>query len=144
MFLPLALIGGGEGGHDHGEFAFAPREAGGFIHQAVADAGGGGLVDEKGAGVGDGIGVERDDFDALLLGFAERGRDALFVFGGHGDDVDAEGDPVLHDFVLFGGVGIGGAVEEQLDTEFLGGFVGARFDRDEISVALGFWEHRDD
>ena len=26
----------------------------------------------------------------------------------------------------------------------LGGFVGARFDRDEIGVALGFWEHRDD
>ena len=36
------------------------------------------------------------------------------------------------------------ALEEQLDAEFLGGFVGARFDRDEIGVALGFWEHRDD
>jgi acyl carrier protein len=56
--------------------------------QALADALGGGLVDEEGTRVGHGVGVVGEDLDALLLGFAEGGGNALFVFGGDGDDVD--------------------------------------------------------
>ena len=102
------------------------------------------MVDEKRTRVGHGIGVVGEDFDALLLGFAEGGGDPLLVFRGDGDDVYAECDPVFHNLVLFGGIGIRGAVKEELDAELLRGFIGARFAGDEVGVALGFGEHRDD
>ena len=48
VLLPFALVGRGEGGDDHGELTFAVGQAGGFIHETLADAfGRGGDIDFK-------------------------------------------------------------------------------------------------
>ena len=77
----------------------------------------------------------------MLLGFAQCGGNALFVFRGNRDDIDAERDPIFDDFILFGRITVGGAIKESLKTQFLGRAVGAMFARDEVRVALGFRHH---
>ena len=42
---------------------------------------------------------------------------AVAVFDGDRDHIDAAGDPGFDDFILLGGIGIGGAVPEQLDAQ---------------------------
>lgn len=143
IFHPLALVAGSQGGGDDGKLALLAAQPRGFIHQAVGDAFGRGLIDKKGTRVGQCIGVESDYLDALLLRFAQGGGNAFLVFSRDRDDVHAEGNPVFNDFILLGCVGIGGPVEQQFNAEFLGRLFRADFAGDEVRIALGLGHHRD-
>ena len=140
---PQILIGGAQRAGDNGEIAFAVQQARGFIGERVADAFGRGLVDEEIAGVRFGVGVPCHHADAALAGFAEHGGDAGGIFYAHGDGIHAARDPALDDFVLLGGVQAGGAVPDQIDAEFLGGFFRAHAATDEVGVAFRLWHHSD-
>ena len=47
---------------------------------------------------------------ALRARFAQHGRDAGLILHANRDDVDTARDPAFHDFVLLGGIEIGGPI----------------------------------
>src|SRR6185503_7493515 len=67
----------------------------------------------------------------------------LLVLDAHRDDVDAAGEPRLHDLVLLRGIGLRGPVPEQLDPQLLRGLLGARPAAREVGIALVLRHHGD-
>ena len=116
VLAPFVHVCGGERGGDDGKLAFFTGESRGFIHQRIADAFGRRLIHEKCARIRSGVRIIGEHLDALLLRFAQCCRDALLVLAGSGDAIHANGDPILDDFVLPGGVGIQSARRKAVPT----------------------------
>ena len=62
----------------------------------------------------------------------------------HGDHVDTFRDPGFDDFILLRRIEVRRSIPQQIDAQFLGGFVRALFATDEVRIALGLGHHRDD
>ena len=101
------------------------------------------LIDEKLARIRRGIRVVSDDLDPFGPGSAQRGRNTLFVFASSGDDIHAQGNPVVDNLVLPRRIRVGWSIEDQVHAKVLSRFVGPFFARNEISIALALRHERD-
>jgi hypothetical protein len=119
------------------ELSFVAAQPRSLVHQRESYSFRRGLVHKKVASIRHCIGIIGDDLDAFGLGLAQSGRDAFPIFTGHSDGVHPESDPILNDLVLFCGIGIGGAVEDQIHPEFLRSLVCAFLAGNEIGVPFG-------
>jgi hypothetical protein len=139
----LVLVGGAERTGDDGELSFAVEEPCGFVGQGVADPFGCSLIDEVIAGVGFGVGIPGENFDAALARFAKNRGDARLVFDGDSNSVHAASYPTLDEFILLGGLETCGTVPDEFHAKLKRRFFGTPAAAHKIRIALGFRHHGD-